>query len=276
MTGPHARTDRAPRPRGDRPRDARRRAGARLERHRARRCWSRPPMGARFTMALVRMDPGAAAGPPPPGAGRACTCSRARSRSRPAGDRARARRRAATPTCRPTPPTRSRAGRPRGPASSTSPTSRSPGAAARAPGGGRRRRRRRPSRCSATRRSRVTHAAARGARLRPRRQPDDLRPGRGPAVRRDPRHGARPARAGGHAASTGSATTGTRSRAGDAIWMGPFCPQWCCAYGTGPAKYLIYKDWNRDAAREPGDRRATPVARDRGARALLGHAPTRR
>ncbi len=34
--------------------------------------------------------------------------------------------------------------------------------------------------------------------------------------------------------------------AGDAIWMGPFCPQWCCAYGTGPASYLIYKDWNRD------------------------------
>jgi (S)-ureidoglycine aminohydrolase len=34
--------------------------------------------------------------------------------------------------------------------------------------------------------------------------------------------------------------------AGDAIWMGPFCPQWCCAYGDGPATYLIYKDWNRD------------------------------
>jgi (S)-ureidoglycine aminohydrolase len=34
--------------------------------------------------------------------------------------------------------------------------------------------------------------------------------------------------------------------AGDAIWMGPFCPQWCCAYGPGPAEYLIYKDWNRD------------------------------
>ena len=33
--------------------------------------------------------------------------------------------------------------------------------------------------------------------------------------------------------------------AGDAIWMGPFCPQWCCAYGPGPAEYLIYKDWNR-------------------------------
>jgi (S)-ureidoglycine aminohydrolase len=34
--------------------------------------------------------------------------------------------------------------------------------------------------------------------------------------------------------------------AGDAIWMAPFCPQWCCAYGTRPARYLIYKDWNRD------------------------------
>ena len=36
-------------------------------------------------------------------------------------------------------------------------------------------------------------------------------------------------------------------RAGDAIWMGPFCPQWACAYGTAPATYLLYKDWNRDA-----------------------------
>lgn len=35
--------------------------------------------------------------------------------------------------------------------------------------------------------------------------------------------------------------------AGDAVWMGPFCPQWCCAYGPGPATYLIYKDWNRDS-----------------------------
>ena len=35
--------------------------------------------------------------------------------------------------------------------------------------------------------------------------------------------------------------------AGDAVWMGPFCPQWCCGYGPGPATYLIYKDWNRDA-----------------------------
>lgn len=35
-------------------------------------------------------------------------------------------------------------------------------------------------------------------------------------------------------------------RAGDAIWMAPFCPQWACAYGTAPATYLLYKDWNRD------------------------------
>lgn len=36
--------------------------------------------------------------------------------------------------------------------------------------------------------------------------------------------------------------------AGDAIWMGPFCPQWCCAHGPGRAEYLIYKDWNREVA----------------------------
>jgi (S)-ureidoglycine aminohydrolase len=34
--------------------------------------------------------------------------------------------------------------------------------------------------------------------------------------------------------------------AGDAIWMGPHCPQWACAYGKGQARYLIYKDWSRD------------------------------
>jgi (S)-ureidoglycine aminohydrolase len=33
--------------------------------------------------------------------------------------------------------------------------------------------------------------------------------------------------------------------AGDFIWMGPFCPQWFGALGKRPAKYLIYKDWNR-------------------------------
>jgi (S)-ureidoglycine aminohydrolase len=34
-------------------------------------------------------------------------------------------------------------------------------------------------------------------------------------------------------------------RAGDFIWMGPWCPQWFGAIGKKPAKYLIYKDWNR-------------------------------
>ena len=34
-------------------------------------------------------------------------------------------------------------------------------------------------------------------------------------------------------------------QAGDFIWMGAFCPQWFGAIGKVPAKYLIYKDWNR-------------------------------
>jgi (S)-ureidoglycine aminohydrolase len=34
-------------------------------------------------------------------------------------------------------------------------------------------------------------------------------------------------------------------RKGDFIWMAPFCPQWFGALGKTPAKYLIYKDWNR-------------------------------
>ena len=32
---------------------------------------------------------------------------------------------------------------------------------------------------------------------------------------------------------------------GDFIWMAPYCPQWFGALGKVPAKYLIYKDWNR-------------------------------
>jgi (S)-ureidoglycine aminohydrolase len=32
---------------------------------------------------------------------------------------------------------------------------------------------------------------------------------------------------------------------GDFIWMAPYCPQWFGAIGKVPAKYLIYKDWNR-------------------------------
>jgi len=34
-------------------------------------------------------------------------------------------------------------------------------------------------------------------------------------------------------------------RAGDFIWMGPWCQQWFGAIGKVPAKYLIYKNWNR-------------------------------
>ena len=34
---------------------------------------------------------------------------------------------------------------------------------------------------------------------------------------------------------------------GDFIWMRAFCPQWFGALGRSPAKYLIYKDWNRSA-----------------------------
>jgi len=33
--------------------------------------------------------------------------------------------------------------------------------------------------------------------------------------------------------------------AGDFIWMAPYCPQWFGAIGRQPAKYLIYKDFNR-------------------------------
>jgi (S)-ureidoglycine aminohydrolase len=34
-------------------------------------------------------------------------------------------------------------------------------------------------------------------------------------------------------------------QAGDFIWMRAFCPQWFGALGKIPAKYLLYKDWNR-------------------------------
>ena len=33
--------------------------------------------------------------------------------------------------------------------------------------------------------------------------------------------------------------------AGDFIWMKAYCPQWFGAIGKQPAKYLIYKDWDR-------------------------------
>jgi len=34
--------------------------------------------------------------------------------------------------------------------------------------------------------------------------------------------------------------------AGDFIWMAAYCPQWFGALGKTPARYLIYKDWNRN------------------------------
>ena len=35
-------------------------------------------------------------------------------------------------------------------------------------------------------------------------------------------------------------------KAGDAIWMGPYCPQWFGALGSAESGYLLYKDQNRD------------------------------
>lgn len=34
-------------------------------------------------------------------------------------------------------------------------------------------------------------------------------------------------------------------QAGDFVWMAPYCPQWFAAVGKTPAKYLIFKDWDR-------------------------------
>lgn len=34
-------------------------------------------------------------------------------------------------------------------------------------------------------------------------------------------------------------------RAGDVIWMAPYCPQWFVAMGTSPTTYLYYKNVNR-------------------------------
>ncbi len=34
-------------------------------------------------------------------------------------------------------------------------------------------------------------------------------------------------------------------QSGDVIYMAPYCPQWFGALGATPARYLIYKDWNR-------------------------------
>jgi len=35
-------------------------------------------------------------------------------------------------------------------------------------------------------------------------------------------------------------------QAGDAVWMGSYCPQWFVATGKTPARYIYYKDVNRD------------------------------
>jgi (S)-ureidoglycine aminohydrolase len=35
-------------------------------------------------------------------------------------------------------------------------------------------------------------------------------------------------------------------QAGDVIWMAPYCPQWFVATGKSPARYIYYKDVNRD------------------------------
>jgi (S)-ureidoglycine aminohydrolase len=40
-------------------------------------------------------------------------------------------------------------------------------------------------------------------------------------------------------------------RQGDVIWMAPYCPQWFVAMGKQPARYLYYKDVNRDPMEEP-------------------------
>ena len=35
-------------------------------------------------------------------------------------------------------------------------------------------------------------------------------------------------------------------QAGDALWMGSYCPQWFCAIGKTQSTYIYYKDVNRD------------------------------
>jgi (S)-ureidoglycine aminohydrolase len=42
--------------------------------------------------------------------------------------------------------------------------------------------------------------------------------------------------------------------AGDFIWMAAYCPQWFGAIGKQPAKYVIYKDWDRDPGDESRDK----------------------
>ena len=40
--------------------------------------------------------------------------------------------------------------------------------------------------------------------------------------------------------------------AGDFIWMAAYCPQWFGCIGKSPARYLIYKNWNRHPLSEAG------------------------
>ena len=74
--------------------------------------------------------------------------------------------------------------------------------------------------------------------------------------------------------------------AGDFIWMAPYCPQWFGALGKTPAKYLIYKDWNRHPLTIENDTRLTARTGNAGgifrcaragghARRLFGTGPAR-
>lgn len=42
-------------------------------------------------------------------------------------------------------------------------------------------------------------------------------------------------------------------QAGDVIWMASYCPQWFVAMGKEPARYLYYKDVNRDPLAIPAE-----------------------
>ena len=64
-------------------------------------------------------------------------------------------------------------------------------------------------------------------------------------VRRDPRDGARPLRAGGQGGLPAQPATGSRSRPATIMWLRAFCPQACYAGGPGRFRYLLYKDVNR-------------------------------
>jgi hypothetical protein len=40
-------------------------------------------------------------------------------------------------------------------------------------------------------------------------------------------------------------------QAGDAIWMGPYVPQWYGALGPKPSRYILYKDTTIDPLVSP-------------------------